>query len=160
MSVQPIPSGYHSVTPYLIIAGAEKAIEWYRVSFHAEEKLRLVGPGGSIGHAEIKIGNSVVMLADEHPDFGVHAPGHFGGSPASLMIYVEDVDEVFSRSVELGAEEIRPLQDQFYGDRTGTLKDPFGHQWTIATHIEDVSTDEAQRRFNEMLKDGGESDPD
>lgn len=96
------------------------------------------------------------MLADEHPDFEVHAPGHFGGSPSSLMIYVEDVDNVFKRAIDLGGEEIRPLQDQFYGDRTGTLKDPFGHQWTIATHIEDVSTEEAQKRFDKMLAGGGE----
>ncbi|QDT33495.1 VOC family protein [Thalassoglobus polymorphus] len=152
MAVQPIPDGFHSVTPYLIISGASEAIGWYQKTFEATEHLRLDGPGGSVAYAEIRIGNSIVMLADEHPGMGAHGPDHFGGSPTHLMIYVENVDEVFNRAVAAGAEVVRPLQDQFYGDRSGTLKDPFGHQWSIATHIEDLTQEEVDRRFAEMMK--------
>ncbi len=154
MSVQPIPEGYHSVTPYLVVSGANEAIAWYQKAFEATEQLRLDGPGGSVAHAEIKIGDSIVMLADEHPDMGALGPNHYGGSPTHLMIYVENVDEVFNRAIEAGGEIVRPLQDQFYGDRSGTLKDPFGHQWTIATHIEDLTPEEVNQRFAEMMGGG------
>lgn len=149
MAVEPIPSGYHSVTPYIIVDGGAQAIEFYTKAFGAEEMARMPGPEGRIMHAEIKIGDSPVMLADEFPDMGAKGPKAFGGSPTSLMIYVEDVDAVFGRALEAGATEVRAVQDQFYGDRSGTLRDPFGHQWTIATHVEDVSEEDLQRRMAE-----------
>ncbi len=149
MAVEPIPSGYHSVTPYIIVDGGAQAIEFYTKAFGAEEMMRMPGPEGRIMHAEIKIGDSPVMLADEFPDMGAKGPKAFGGSPTSLMIYVEDVDAVFGRALEAGATEVRAVQDQFYGDRSGTLRDPFGHQWTIATHVEDVSGEDLQRRMAE-----------
>ncbi len=149
MAVEPIPSGYHSVTPYIIVDGGAQAIEFYTKAFGAEEMARMPGPEGRIMHAEIKIGDSPVMLADEFPDMGAKGPKAFGGSPTSLMIYVEDVDAVFGRALEAGATEVRAVQNQFYGDRSGTLKDPFGHQWTIATHVEDVSDEDLQRRMAE-----------
>lgn len=146
MSVKSIPEGYHSVTPYLIIGGAADAIEFYKKAFGATELFRFPAPGGKIGHAEIKIGDSPVMLADEHPDMGYKGPQSIGGSPVSLMIYVEDVDTVFNRAVEGGATIKEAVQDKFYGDRVGSLVDPFGHVWHVATHKEDVSTEEMQRR--------------
>ncbi len=146
MAVEPIPSGYHSVTPYIIVDGAVEAIEFYKTAFGAEELMRMPVADGRVLHAEIRIGDSPVMLADEFPDMGAKGPKAFGGSPTSLMIYVEDVDAVFGRALEAGGTEVRAVQDQFYGDRSGTLRDPFGHQWTITTHIEDVSEDELQRR--------------
>lgn len=145
-TVKPIPEGYHSVTPYLIIKGAAEAIEFYKKAFGATELLRIPGPGGTIGHAEIKIGDSPVMLADEFPDMGYRSPTGLGGSPVSLMIYVEDVDAVFARSIAAGAKEDRPVEDKFYGDRAGSLSDPFGHIWHIATHKEDVSDEEMSKR--------------
>lgn len=145
MAVQPVPPGYHNVTPYMIVDGAAKAIEFYKKAFGATELLRMPGAEGKITHAEIKIGDSPVMLADEFPDMNAKGPKAFGGSPTSLMIYVDDVDQVFARALEAGAKEVRPLQNQFYGDRSGTLIDPFGHQWTVATHVEDVSEEEIQR---------------
>lgn len=147
MSVNPIPEGYHSVTPYLIIKGAARALEFYRDAFGATELLRMDAPGGMIGHAEIRIGDSMIMLADEAPEMGYVSPETLGGTPVSLMLYVEDVDSMFPRAIAAGARETRPLEDQFYGDRSGTLSDPFGHVWTIATHREDVSPDEMQRRM-------------
>lgn len=150
MSVRPIPEGYQSVTPYLIIKGAAKALEWYQKAFGAKEKMRLSGPDGMIGHAELIIGNSHVMMADEHPQMQAFSPTHFQGSPVSLLLYVEDVDDVFQQAVNAGAETLRPVQDQFYGDRMGTLKDPFGHIWSLATHIEDVSQEEVERRMAAM----------
>lgn len=153
MAYEYIPEGYHSVTPYLVIKGASDALEYYRRAFGATEKLRMDGPEGMIMHAEMIIGNSVVMMADEME--GWSAPGKLGGSPVSLMIYVEDVDEVFARAIAAGGTELRPVEDQFYGDRTGTLKDPFGHTWTIATFKETLSPEELQRRLAEMMKDQG-----
>ncbi|MBL0209784.1 MAG: VOC family protein [Holophagaceae bacterium] len=144
--VKPIPEGYHSVTPYLIVRGAAKALEFYKQAFGAVELFRMEAPDGRIGHAEIRIGDSPIMLADEHPDMGAKSPETWGGSPVSLMLYVEDVDRVFARAVEAGATVERPLADQFYGDRTGGLKDPFGHVWYVATHIEDVPPEELDRR--------------
>lgn len=153
-SVKPIPDGYHSVTPYLVVKGAAAAIDFYKRAFGAIELLRLEGPNGVIGHAEVKIGDSPVMLADEHPDHGALSPDSIGGSPISLMVYVEDVDAVFAQAVEAGATEIRPVQNQFYGDRSGMLKDPFGHTWNIATHVEDVPEDEIAERAKAAMSDG------
>jgi PhnB protein len=155
MPVQPIPDGYHTATPYLIVQGAARAIEFYKKAFGATELYRLADPGGRVGHAEIKIGDSPIMLADEHPEMGARSPQAFGGSPVSLLLYVEDVDAVFSRAVAAGAQVRRPVKDQFYGDRAGTLVDPFGHSWTVATHKEDVSSEEVQRRFEAAMKPAG-----
>ena len=144
--VKPIPEGYHSVTPYLIIKGAADAIEFYKKAFGAIELFRMAQPGGKIGHAEIKIGDSPIMLADEFPEMKYVGPKTLGGSPVSLMIYVKDVDNVFNQAIAAGGEQQKPLQDQFYGDRSGTLKDPFGHVWHIATHKEDVTPEEMHKR--------------
>jgi PhnB protein len=144
--MKPIPEGYGAVTPYLIVDGAARAIEFYKEAFGAEETFRMEGPGGRVGHAEIKIGDSHVMLADEHPEMGARGPRSFGGSPISLVLYVEDVDATVSRAVEAGAKLTRPVANQFYGDRTGGLEDPFGHAWYVATHVEDVSEEEMKKR--------------
>ena len=146
MPVPPVPSGYHSLTPHLICDGAKRAIDWYRKVFAAQVRMCMDQPDGRVGHAELQLGDSVLMLADEFPDLGVRAPKAYGGSPASLMLYVPDVDTVFARALANGARQDRPLQNQFYGDRTGTVIDPFGHKWTIATHVEDVSPQEMERR--------------
>ena len=151
MAIKPIPDGYHSVTPYLICKGAAKAIEFYKQAFGATELFRMEGPGDSVGHAEIKIGDSPIMLADEFPEMQARSPESYGGSPVSIMLYVEDVDKVVERAVADGAKVVRPVQDQFYGDRNGTLTDPFGHTWTIATHKEDVSSAEMKRRADAMI---------
>jgi PhnB protein len=150
MAVKPIPDGYHSVTPYLIVRGAAQALDFYVNAFGATELFRMPGPGGTIGHAEFKIGNSPVMIADENTGANAVGPEILGGSPVQLMIYVEDCDAVFKRALSLGASEVKPLTDQFYGDRSGSLTDPFGHQWTIATHKEDVSPEEMERRMKAM----------
>lgn len=150
-SVSSIPAGYHTITPYLIVNDAARAIDFYVRAFGATETLRLAGDGGKIGHAEIRVGDSLLMLADEHPDFGALSPRTIGGSPIKLCLYVEDVDAFFARALTAGAKEVRPVQDQFYGDRSGMLEDPFGHQWSIATHIEDVSQEEINRRYRELL---------
>ncbi|HEX6985555.1 MAG TPA: VOC family protein [Planctomycetaceae bacterium] len=152
---KPIPDGYHSVTPYLICRNAAAAIEFYKKAFGATELVRLPGPGGSVMHAEVKIGDSPVMLADENPGWGAKSPESYGGSPASLMIYVDDCDAVFDRAVAAGATVKRPVADQFYGDRCGTLVDPFGHTWSIATHVEDVSPEEINRRFEAWMASQG-----
>lgn len=145
-SVKPIPDGYHSITPYLIIKGAAKALDFYKLAFGAVERFRMDDGDGRIGHAEILIGNSLVMLADEHPEMGARGPETWGGSPVGLVLYVEDVDAVFDRAVEAGATVERPVADQFYGDRTGGLKDPFGHIWHVCTHVEDVPPEELEKR--------------
>ncbi|MGH9682691.1 MAG: VOC family protein [Candidatus Acidiferrales bacterium] len=144
--VKPIPEGYHTATPYLIIKGAADAIEFYKKAFGATELMRMPGPGGKIGHAEIKIGDSPIMLADEAPEMNARSPQSFGGSPISILLYVEDVDAVFNRAVAAGAKVERPVADQFYGDRIGGLTDPFGHVWYISTHKEDVSPEEMKKR--------------
>ena len=144
---KPIPEGYHSVTPYLIINGAADAIAYYTKAFGATELFRMPAPGGKIGHAEIKIGDSPIMLADEVPEMGHKGPKTIGGSPISIMIYVDDVDTVFNQAIAAGGKEQRPVKDQFYGDRSGTLEDPFGHVWHVATHKEDVSPDEMEKRM-------------
>lgn len=144
---KPIPAGYHSITPYLIVNGAAAALEFYKTAFGAKEKLRMSGTDGRIGHAEIVIGNSRIMLADEHPDINARAPQAGTPTAVGIMLYVKDVDAVFKRATANGARSERPPQDQFYGDRTSTLVDPFGHRWFISTHIEDVSPKELQRRI-------------
>ncbi len=152
MPVKPIPDGYHSVTPYLIVHDAKAAIEFYTKAFGATEMLRLNGPGGSIAHAEVKIGDSHVMLADENKEFGAISPKTLGGSAVSLLIYVEDVDARFAQAIAAGAAEKRPVVDQFYGDRSGVLEDPFGHTWSIATHKEDLTQAEVDARFEKMME--------
>ncbi|HTK74434.1 MAG TPA: VOC family protein [Gemmataceae bacterium] len=148
---KPIPDGYHSVTPYLVVKGAAAAIDFYTKAFGATELFRMPMPGGKIGHAELQIGNSRIMLADECPEMGAVAP-QGTSSPVGLMIYLEDVDTVFNRAIAAGGKIERPLQDQFYGDRSGTLVDPFGHKWTVATHKEDVPPDELARRAAALQK--------
>lgn len=150
MSVKPIPDGYHSVTPYLIIKGAAAALEFYKTALNAEERVRMPGPDGKVMHAEIQIGDSIVMLADEFPEMGAVSPQTLGGTPVGFCIYVTDVDARFQQAVAAGAKIERPLQNQFYGDRSGTLLDPFGHKWTLATHVEDVTPEEMQRRMAAM----------
>jgi len=156
MAVQAIPEGYHSVTPYIIVDGAAEAIRFYERAFGAKEVLRLP-MGDKIGHAEIKIGDSHVMLADEFPDMDIKGPKSRGGATSSLMIYVEDVDRAFQTALDAGGIVDKPLRDEFYGDRTGTLADPFGHKWTIATHVEDMNGDEIQRRMAEWTQKQGEN---
>jgi PhnB protein len=154
-SVRAVPEGYHSVTPYLAVDNAAAALEFYKQAFGARERMRMAAPGGKVGHAEIEIGGSCIMLADEHPDMGFRSPKAIGGSPVSLHLYVEDVDAVARQAVAAGAKEVRPVKDQFYGDRTGTVEDPFGHVWHIATHKEDLSPDELKRRAGEAMKQQG-----
>ena len=144
--VRPIPEGYHAVTPYLIVDDAARALEFYKQAFGATELFRMNGPDGRIGHAEIEIGDSRVMLADEHPEMNARSPRSFGGSPVSLLLYVEAVDAVVNQATAAGGKLIRPVADQFYGDRTGGVEDPFGHTWYIATHVEDVAPEELARR--------------
>lgn len=146
--VKSVPEGFHNVTPYLSVKGAAAAIEYYRKVFGATERMRpMTMPDGRIGHAEISIGDSTIMLADEFPEMNIRGPRSIGGSAVTLHLYVDDVDDVARRAVAAGAKLLRPVEDQFYGDRTGTLEDPFGHVWMIATHREDVSSDELQKRF-------------
>lgn len=151
MKAKPIPDGYHSLTPYLIVDGAKEALDFYHAVFGARELYRLDAPGGRIGHAEMLIGDSPFMLADEHPEMGYKAPGTYGGTPVSILVYVEDADAVFERAVAAGSRVQRPVKDQFYGDRCGTIVDPFGHVWTISTHVEDLTPDEIGRRAAEEM---------
>ncbi|SEA33445.1 VOC family protein [Microbulbifer marinus] len=148
MAVKPVPEGYHSVSPYLSVNGAASAIKFYEQAFGARELFRFPMPDGSIAHAEIQIGDTRISLADDNEEAGLLSPQ--GSSPVGLLLYVDDVDSVFARAVEAGATVKRALQDQFYGDRTGTLQDPFGHVWFLATHIEDVPMDELERRAAEL----------
>jgi PhnB protein len=152
MAIKPIPDGYHSITPYLIVNGAANAIDFYKHAFGAVELMRMPGPDGKLGHAEIRIGDSVIMLADEHPEMGYRSPKSLGGSAVSLVVYVERVDDVFGRAVAKGAKQLQPIKDQFYGDRSGTLQDPFGHTWTVATHVEDVPPEEMRRRAEKFMQ--------
>jgi PhnB protein len=151
MSVKPIPAGYHTVTPYLAIKNAVKALEFYKTAFGATETYRLMMPDGRLGHAEIRLGDSVIMLSDEFPEHGGTAPETLGGSPVSMHLYVEDVDAFFTTALAVGAKERRPVMDQFYGDRSGQLEDPFGHLWWVATHKEDVAPEEMQKRVQAMF---------
>jgi PhnB protein len=149
--VKPIPQGYPRVTPYLHVSGAAAAIDFYRDVLGAEERMRMPGPEGKLGHAELQIGESIVMLADEFPDMGVRGPKSIGGTPVTLHVYVEDVDAVFDAALAAGATSVRAVEDQFYGDRVGQFEDPFGHHWSIATHVEDVSPEEMERRMAEAM---------
>jgi PhnB protein len=152
--VNPIPEGYRRVTPYLIVDGAAAAIDFYTSVFGASERMRMDGPEGKVGHAELEIGDSVIMLADEHPEANARGPRSTGGTPVSLHMYVEDADSVFERAVDAGAKPMRPVEDQFYGDRLGSFEDPFGHHWHVATHVEDVSPDEMSKRMAEAAPGG------
>ena len=144
--VKTIPDGYPRVTPYLHVDGASAAIEFYSRVFGATERMRMPAPGGKVGHAELQIGDSLIMLADEFPDMGVRGPRAIGGTPVTVMVYVEDVDQTFDRAVKAGAKTLRAVQNQFYGDRSGEFEDPFGHRWNVATHVEDVAPDELAKR--------------
>lgn len=152
--VQAIPAGYAGVTAYLIIRGATRALDYYKKAFGAVELMRFPGENGTIGHAEIKISQGVVMLADEMPQMGYNSPQSIGGTPVSLMFYVTDVDAHFAQAIAAGGTVKQEVKDQFYGDRSGTLVDPFGHVWTIATHKEDVSVEEMQKRMAAMMTSG------
>jgi PhnB protein len=150
--VKPIPEGYHNVTPYLVIKGAAAAIDFYKKAFGAVEVMRMPQPDGRVGHAELKFGDSMVMLADEFPEMSVVGPKTLGNTSVALLLYVDDVDKAVERAVSLGATIKKPVADQFYGDRTGTLEDPFGHKWTLAVHLEDVSPEEMERRMAAQAK--------
>lgn len=154
MAVKPIPDGYHSVTPYLIVDDAARALEFYKKAFGAVELMRMPAPGGKIGHAEIRIGDSPIMLADES-EMGARSARSIGGSPISLMVYVEDVDARVAQAVAAGATLVRPVANQFYGDRTGGVDDPFGYHWYIATHVEDVPPDELEKRASKAMAGAG-----
>ncbi|MGH8985351.1 MAG: VOC family protein [Acidimicrobiia bacterium] len=154
MAVKPIPDGYHSLTPYLIVGDGPRAIEFYQEAFGAEELVRMAEPSGKVGHAELRIGDSIVMLADEHPEVDARSPESIGGSPVSLVLYVEDADAVYERAVKAGATPERPVEDQFYGDRAGVVRDPFGHAWHVHTHTEDVSPEEMTRRAGAAAETG------
>jgi PhnB protein len=154
MAVKPIPDGYHSVTPYLILNDATAALEFYKKALGAVELMRMPAPGGKIGHAEIKIGDSPVMLADENPEMNARSARTIGGSPISLMVYVEDVDALVARAVAAGAKLVPPVANQFYGDRTGGIDDPFGFHWYIATHVEDVPPAELEKRAAKAMGGG------
>jgi PhnB protein len=144
--VDAIPEGYPRVTPYLIVAGAAAAIEFYSSVLGAKERMRMGGPDDKVGHAELEIGDAVVMLADEHPEMDALGPRSVGGTPVSLHVYVEDADDVFARAIDAGAKELRPVEDKFYGDRLGSFEDPFGHHWHVATHVEDIPPEEMAKR--------------
>lgn len=149
-NVKPIPDEYPRVTPYLIVDGASAAIEFYARVFGASERMRMPGPDGKIGHAELQLGDSMIMLADEYPEMDQRSPKTIGGTPVTLSVYVEDVDDTFDRAVQAGAKALRPVEDQFYGDRAGQFEDPFGHRWSIATHVEDVPPEEMAKRAEAM----------
>jgi PhnB protein len=150
-NVKPIPDGYHTATPYLIIRGAKQALEFYKHAFGAQETFRMEGDEGKIGHAEIKIGDSMIMLADENEKTGHRSAQSLGASPVSICLYVDDCDSWFNRAVQAGAKVERPLQNMFYGDRTGGVKDPFGYSWFISTHVEDVSPEEMEARMKSAV---------
>ena len=144
-AAQAVPRGYHTVTPSIMVAGAAKAIEFYKKAFGAEEVMRFPGPGGKLMHAEIKVGDSVIMLGDEMPEHGARGPKLIGGTPVSFFVYGDNVDAAWKRARDAGAKEIMPLQDQFWGDRAGCLEDPFGHHWWLAQHVQDLTPDEIKR---------------
>ena len=145
--VKAIPEGFHSVSPYLCVSDAARAIEFYKEAFGATERMRMEAPGGKIGHAEILIGDSIIMLADEHPELNFRSPQTLGGPSSHFMIYVEDVDAQVERAVAAGAKLVKPVKDEFYGDRSGSVEDPFGHLWYISTHIEDPTREEIEQRL-------------
>jgi PhnB protein len=151
MAVQPVPEGYHTVTPYLAVENAAEAIDFYQRAFGAKERVRMSGPGDSIMHAELEIGDSLVMLSDPFPQASTTPPKELGGTSVSIMAYVEDIDAVYKQAVEAGATSLMEPDDMFWGDRFGSVQDPFGHSWTIATHVEDVEPEEMQRRSEEFM---------
>jgi PhnB protein len=148
--VKPIPDGYPRVMPYLIIDGASAAIDFYTSVLGATERMRMPAPGDKVGHAELELGDSIIMLADESPEMNARGPKTVGGTPVTVFVYVDDVDSVFERAVQAGANPMRPVEDQFYGDRTGQFEDPWGHHWGVATHVEDVPPAEMEKRMAEM----------
>ena len=150
-NVKAISDGYTQVTPYLCVDGAEAAIQFYTEVFDAKERSRMPAPDNKVGHAELQVGDSLIMLADEFPEMGQRSPKSVGGSPVTISVYVEDVDAVFDRGIRAGARALRPVENQFYGDRTGQVEDPFGHRWSVASHVEDVPPDEMARRAAEMM---------
>lgn len=152
--VKPIPEGYQRLMPHLCVDGASDAIDFYTNVLGAAERMRMGGPDGKIGHAELAFGDSVLMLADEMPEMGMRGPKAFGGAAVNLYLYVDDVDAVIERATAAGAKLMQPIQDRFYGDRTGTIEDPFGHVWTLGTHVEDVPPDELERRATQMMSGG------
>ncbi len=152
MAVKPVPEGYHTLTPYFTVRDAARAIEFYKQAFGAQERGVLKTPDGKVGHAELQIGDSILMLGDEWPDMGVLSPQSIGGSASGIHIYVDNVDEAFERAVKAGAQVEQPVADQFWGDRYGKLKDPFGHRWSIGTRIKEVSMEEMKRAMDEMAK--------
>jgi len=154
MAVKPIPDGYKVVTPYLIVKGAAQALDFYKRALGAEERMRLPMPDGRICHAEMQLGDCVVMLADEFPEMGAKSPQTLGGTPVGICVYVKDVDAQFNQAIAVGGKVERPMQNQFYGDRSGTFIDPFGHKWTLATHIEDVTPEEIAKRMSAMKPPG------
>jgi PhnB protein len=149
--VKPIPDGYPQVSAYLCVDGADEAIEFYGNVFDAKERVRMAGPDGKVVHAELQLGDSVIMLADENPEMGLRGPKPVGGTPVTMSVYVEDVDSVYDRAIQLGATAVGPLENQFYGDRSGQFDDPFGHRWNVSTHIEDVSPEEMEKRSRELM---------
>jgi PhnB protein len=153
--VKPIPDGYPQLSPYLIVDGAGAAIDFYTKVFGATERMRMPGPDGKIGHAELQIGSAVLMLADPFPDMDIRDPRAVGGTPVTLGLYVDDVDSVFARGLEAGATQLRPVENQFYGDRSGQFEDPFGHRWSVSSHVEDVPPDEMARRAEQAAAEGG-----
>jgi len=150
--IKAIPDGYHRIQPYLYIRGAAEAIDFYKKVFGATERMRMPQPDGRIGHAEIKIGPATLMLSDEYPEGGISGPRTLGGTTFSIHLHVEDVDKAFAQALEAGATVVRPLKDQFYGERSGTVRDPFGHEWLLGGHLEDVSTEEMQRRYSALFE--------
>ncbi|MGW2014856.1 VOC family protein [Streptomyces sp. NPDC001927] len=151
MSVKPVPEGYPNLTPYLSVDGAAAAIDFYVAVLGATERMRMPAPGGTIGHAELEVGDSLLMLADEYPDIDFRSPKALGGTPLTLHLYVEDVDAVFAKALAHGARELKPVTDEFYGDRIGQFMDPFGHRWSVATHVEDVSEEEMTKRAEKAM---------
>lgn len=157
-NVKPIPDGFHSITPYLAVKNAAEAIEFYKRAFGARERHRMPMPDGKIGHAELTIGNSIIMMADEFPEMGHHSPQTLNGSPVGFAFYVEDVDQAFQRAVDAGATVKEAVADKFWGDRAGTVEDPFGHKWTLLTHVEDVSPEEMKKRMEQFCANASPED--
>jgi PhnB protein len=157
---KPIPKGYHAVTPYLSVQGAADAIGFYKKAFGAKEVMRMTGPGGTIGHAEIQIGDSRIMLADEFPEMNFRSPRAIGGTPVTIHLYVQNVDKVAEKAVAAGAKVLRPVADQFYGDRSASLEDPFGHVWHVATHVQDIPMKELKKRAAAMAASAGKGEPE
>jgi PhnB protein len=151
MAVQPVPEGYHTVTPYLAVDNAAEAIDFYRRAFGAKERARIAGPGDSVMHAELEVGDSLVMLSDPFPQASTTPPKELGGTSASVFMYVEDIDAVYRQAIDAGATSLMEPDDMFWGDRFGSVQDPFGHSWTIATHIEDLEPEEMRRRSEEFM---------